>query len=66
MCMAEKRFVVEVTVEHELELSESRATDAVLEALDGIEKVLFPVFVEDRNGWERIIQVVDLEIACEG
>jgi hypothetical protein len=61
--MAEKTFKITLKVAHDEDLSDLRATDAVLEALvDGIEGLIFPVFARSKNDDEFEISVVDLEI----
>jgi hypothetical protein len=62
MGMAERRFVLLLCVEHEEELDGGRAADAVLVALEGIGKVLFPAFAEDREGEERTVSLVGLDV----
>jgi hypothetical protein len=61
--MAEKTFNITLKVAHDEDLSDARATDAVLEALaEGIEGLIFPVFARCKNDDEHEICVVDLEI----
>jgi hypothetical protein len=60
--MAEKRFLVAVTVEHEEGLEDGRATDAALAALEGIERTLFPAFAAGRDGARRAVSLAGMEI----
>lgn len=60
--VAEKRFIVLVTVAHDESLADGKATDAALAALERIGPELFPVWAEGANGNEYLIELAGLEI----
>jgi hypothetical protein len=60
--MAEKRFLVAVTVEYEEGLEDGRATDAALAALEGIGRALFPARAAGGDGVWRTVSLAGMEI----
>jgi len=59
----EKTFYIALKVAHDEGLSDDRAVDAVLLALEcGVKNLIFPVFAPGRDEEEHGIEVVDLEI----
>ena len=61
--MTEKTFNVTIRVAHDEGLSDNRATNAVLTELkEGIENLVFSIFVRSREGDEYEISVEGVEV----